>query len=185
MNQLSVVNTEDYLDEPVFEKEEKVPWELKKLKPLHHQICALLAQGMKNVEVAAMTGVTKEYICMLLRQPLIKQEVARKGEIAGVRLELMFDKSVDVIASAMENGNHSEKLKAARLHGELTRRIGRPDPFALGNNVPDDRLERLANRLEGLLDSKKGGLYDESGNPLEEAEVVRTRTYGGSGEESA
>ena len=185
MSQLVSVDASEYLDEPLFEKEEKASWELQKLKPLHHQICALLAQGMRNVDVAAMTGVTKEYITMLLRQPLIKQEVAKKAEIAGVRLELMFEKSVDVIANAMENGNHSEKLKAARLHGELTRRIGRPDPFALGNNVPDDRLERLANRLEGLLDSKKGGLYDEAGNPIEEAEVIRTRTYSGGSEAEA
>lgn len=178
MNQLAKV--EDYSDEPLQAREE-VQWELKKLKPKHMQICSLLAQGFKNVEVASLTGVTKEYITMLLRMPLIKQEVARMSEIAGTRLELMFEKSVDVISDAMSNGNHTEKLKAARLHGELTKRIGRPDPYAVGQNVPDDRLERLANRLEGLLDTKKGGLYDESGQPIfEEAEVVREWPNGGS-----
>lgn len=178
MNQLAQVNPEEYLDDPVRETQDRPEWVLKALKPNHLQICSLLAQGFKNVEVAAMTGVTKEYITMLLRQPLIKQEIARKAEVTGQRLELMFEKSVDVIADAMNNGNHVEKLKAARLHGELTKRIGRPDPMALNPNVSDDRLERLATRLEGLLDTKKGGLYDEKGNPIfEEGEIVRERTY--------
>lgn len=174
MNQLAQVNPEEYLDDPVAETQDRPEWVLKALKPNHLQICALLAQGFKNVEVAAMTGVTKEYITMLLRQPLIKQEIAKKAEVTGQRLELMFEKSVDVIADAMNNGNHVEKLKAARLHGELTKRIGRPDPMALNPNISDDRLERLANRLEGLLDTKKGGLYNEKGDPIfEEGEVVR------------
>lgn len=180
MNQLTIANADDYADEPIFEVEERAEWQLQKLKPVHRQICALLAQGMKNVEVAKMTGVTKEYITMLLRQPLIKQEIARMGEITGARLELLFEKTVDTIADAMDNGSYGDKLKAARLQLEATRRIGRPDPFALGQNVPDDRLEKLANRLEHLLDTKKGGLYDERGNPIEEAEVVRERSFSGS-----
>lgn len=174
MNQFVVAADDDF--EPFDAMPaEKYEWVLKKLKPVHMQICALLGQGLKNVEVAKLAGVTPEYICMLLRQPIIKNEVARIGEIAGTRLELMFDKSVDTIGHVMENGNNSEKLKAVRLHGELTKRIGRPDPFATGTNVPDDRLEKLATRLEGLLTTTKAGLYDEAGNPIfEEAEVIRT-----------
>lgn len=179
MNSLVPVDDiEDYLDEPIDGVEEKTPWVMKELKPKHLQICALLAQGMKNVEVAKLTGVTKEYVSMLLRQPLMKQEIARVCEVTGQRLELLFVKSVDVIADAMENGSHQDKLKAARLQLEATRRIGRPDPFALGANVPDDRLNKLAGRLEHLLDNTKAGLYDEAGNPIfEEAEVLRERTF--------
>jgi len=172
---------QQYEDEPTqVIPGETVAWELKKLKPMHLQDCALLAQGMKNIEVAALCGVTKEYVCMLLRQPLIKQEIARVAEITGARLELMFEKSVDVIADAMDKGTHSEKLKAARLHGELTKRIGRPDPYATSANVPDDRLEKLASRLEGLLTTTKSNLYDETGSPIfEEAEVIRTIPHSG------
>ena len=173
-----------YDDEPT-RADQEVPWELKQLKPKHLQICALLAQGMRNVDVAAMTGVTKEYVSMLLRQRLIQQEIARVSEIAGQRLELMFEKVVDVVGDTLENGNATEKLKAARLHGELTHRIGRPDPFAQGAMAPDDRLEKLANRLEHLLDTKKGNIYDEKGQPIEDAEVVRTRTYSSSLEAEA
>lgn len=167
---------ESYDDEPIRATQE-VKWELKQLKPKHLQICALLAQGMRNVDVAAMTGVTKEYVSMLLRQKIVQQEILRVSEIAGQRLELMFEKVVDVVGDTLENGNATEKLKAARLHGELTHRIGRPDPFAQGAQVSDDRLEKLANRLEHLLDSKKGNLYDEEGQPIEDATIIRTRTY--------
>ena len=76
MNQLAM-QEEDYSDEPTQAKGD-VEWQLQKLKPKHLQICSLLAQGFKNIEVAKLTGVTKEYITMLLRQPLIKQEISRK-----------------------------------------------------------------------------------------------------------
>lgn len=171
MNHLAV--NEDYSDEPILETEDRAEWVLQKLKPKHFQICALLAQGFKNIEVAAMCGVTKEYITMLLRQPLIKQEIAKKGEVIGQRFELLTEKSLDVMVDAMNNGNHQDKLRAVKLQLEVTKRIGRADPMALSQNVSDDRLEQLANRLEGLLDGKKGGLYDEKGNPIEEAEIVR------------
>lgn len=175
MNQLTLAHAEDYADEPLFDTEDKPQWELKKLKPVHLAICSLVAQGNKYVDVAKMTGVTKEYISMLMRQQIIKDEVVRKAELVGTRLELLFEKSVDTIADAMENGNHKEKLQAARLQLEATKRIGRPDPFAISANVPTDRLDNLAKRLEGLLDKTKGGLYDEAGNPIfEEAEIVRS-----------
>lgn len=179
MNQLVVPEQEDFEPYDAMPAE-KYEWVLKKLKPVHVQICALLGQGLKNTEVAMMTQVTPEYVSMLLRQPIIKQEVARISEIAGTRLELLFEKSVDTIAHVLENGNNSEKLKAVRIHGELTKRIGRPDPYATGTNVPDDRLEQLASRLEGLLTTTKAGLYDEAGNPIfEEAEIVWSGPYSG------
>lgn len=178
MNQLAAIDQEDF--DPTNATEEVTQWEMKKLKPKHLQICALLAQGFKNVEVAGMVGVTKEYVSMLLRQPLIKQEIARRGEVIGARFELMTEMTADAMADTLKNGAHADKMKAARLQLEVTKRIGRPDPYAQGNNVPDDRLEKLASRLEHLLDSTKGGLYDESGAPIyEDAEVVREWSDGG------
>lgn len=173
MNELARVDQFE-LGDPYDQTDEPKEWVLKKLKPNHLQICALLAQGMKNVEVAALCGVTKEYITMLLRQPLIKEEIAKRGEVLGQKFELLTEKTFDVMVDAMNNGNHQDKLKAARLQLEVTKRIGRPDPMAVNVNIGDDRLAQLANKLEHLLDSKKGGLYDEAGNPIfEEAEVIR------------
>jgi len=157
-------NSQEFED--VDELPERAEWVLKKLKPVHIQICSLLAQGFKNIEVAKLTNVTPEYITMLLRQPLIKDEIYRRGEFIGQRFELMTEKSCDVISEAMSNGNNTEKLKAARLQLEVTRRIGRPDPMAVVVNVGDDRLAKLAERLEGLLDEKRTNIYDQHGNPI-------------------
>ena len=132
-------------------------WELKSLKPKHLQICALLAQGMKNIEVASIVGVTKEYVSMLLRQPLIKQEILRISSVASVRLEAMFEKSVDIISDVMREGSHQDKLRAVRLHGELTKRIGRPDPMANTTQVSEDRLVVLAERLASLARGARNG----------------------------
>lgn len=163
------------LEEVVEQESSGDRWELKKLKPIHQQICSLLGQGFKNVDVAKMTGVTKEYITVLLRQPLIRAEVARMADIAGVRLEAMFEKSVDVIADAMDNGNHSEKLKAARLHGELTKRIGRGDG-GMGE-APDTmrRLELLAERLTALQATARNTALEAD---REKAEEVSFREVG-------
>lgn len=144
----------------------KPTWELKKLKPVHLQICALLAQGMKQVDVAKLTGVTKEYVWMLLQQPLIKDEMQRISSIAQVRLEGMYEKSVDVIAEVMDSGSHADKLKAVRIHGELTKRIGRPDPMANTNAVDPNRLAQLSERLVGLLEGKQNvheGKFSKAG----------------------
>ncbi len=180
MNQLTLPENEDFEPYDAMPAE-KYEWVLKKLKPVHMQICALLAQGMKSVDAARISQVTPEYISMLLRQPIIKQEIARIGEITGARLELLFEKSVDVMADAMQNGNHSEKLKAARLQLEATKRIGRPDPYANSPNVPDDRLERLSERLIGLLHRQRD-TYNEAGQIIEEATIVRERSYNRQGE---
>lgn len=169
MNQL--VQLDETEDDPIRTTEDKPAWQLKKLKPVHRQICALIAQGFKNTEVAAMTGVTKEYITMLLRQTLIKEHIAQVCEVVGVRMEILFEKSVDVISEAMTNGNHTEKLKAARLQLEATKRIGRPDPGAGLTPGDTDRLERLAERMLALQSQVRvGRIFNESGQEIQDAE---------------
>lgn len=152
--------------------EDQLAWTLRKLSPRHKQICALLAQGFKNIEIATVMGVTKEYVSMLLRQLLIQEEIARVCEIAETRLDAMFVQTVDVISDGMSNGNITEKLKAARLQLEATKRIGHgsgiPSPVEGG----EDRLEKLANRLTQLLAQKKESANEThlKGQIIEEAE---------------
>mgnify|MGYP000855204801 CR=1 FL=1 len=147
------------------EDEDNIPatkeaWVMKKLKPVHLQICALLAQGMKNVEVASATSVTPEYVSMLMRQPLIQEEVMRISQIAGVRLEAMFHQSVEVIGEVLRTGTNGEKLKAVRVHGELTKRIGRADVSSKGNEIDDNRLVALSERLLGLMAGSKQNVIE-------------------------
>lgn len=155
--------TTDMIESEEFQDDSEISaggWELKKLNPKHLQICALLAQGLKNIEVAAAVGVTPQYIPMLMQQPLIRAEVQRISSIASTRLEAMFEKSVDVLGDVLRDGNNTEKLKAIRVHGELTKRIGRPDPMAKTNEVDSDRLVQLSERLVGLLEGSRKNVLE-------------------------
>jgi hypothetical protein len=122
-------------------------WEMKKLSPKHQQVAALVAQGMKFVDIAALVDYTPQYITMLVAQPLMREYIAEKCAIAGTRLEALFAQSVEVIADTMKNGSEGGKLKAVRLQLEATKRIGRPDPNSGLGSSNVDRLEQLAERL--------------------------------------
>ena len=147
-------------------------WELKELKPMHKTVASLFAQGKKNVEIAAICDCTPQYVGMLLRQPLVKAYISEMCEVVGTRLEALFAQSVEVISDAMTNGTTNEKLKAARLQLEATKRIGRVDPNVSGTGANVDRLERLAERLISLqARARNGGTFNEDGTPVEEAEL--------------
>ncbi len=147
--------------------EEGQPWQLTKLKPLHKQVASLVAQGMKNVDIAKLCDITPEYVSMLLAQPLVKEYLQEMCEVAGVRMEALFEKSVEVVADIMQNGSDGNKLKAARLQLEATKRIGRPDPNAGLERGNVDRLERLADRLVALQSGiRQGRAFNESGQEI-------------------
>lgn len=136
---------------------EKDKWIMKKLNPMHLQVCALLAQGMKQVDVAKICEITPVYVSMLFRQPLIQQEIARISAAAQVRLEASYSLGVDTVIDMMKTGGPQDKLRAVRLMGELTKRIGKPDPLARSNEVNDERLADMARRLESLAQGARRG----------------------------
>lgn len=133
-------------------------WELRKLKPVHKQIASLIAQGMMNKDVAPICNVTKEYVSMLLRQPLVQEYIAEMSRIADTRLEAMTTKSVDTIGDILQNGTEKGRLQAARMQLEATRRIGRPDPAARPGGDGAERLESLAARLIALQSGVRNNL---------------------------
>jgi hypothetical protein len=146
---------------------EQPKWEMKKLSPKHQQVGALVAQGMKYVEIGALVGYTPQYITMLMNQPLMRSYIAEKCAVAGTRLEALFDKSVEVIAETMEKGSESGKLKAARLQLEATKRIGRPDPNAGLDGTNVDRLVTLAERLVALQSNvRQGRVFTPEGQEI-------------------
>lgn len=134
-------------------------WQLKELSPKHKQIAALLAQGTSREVIASFVKCTPEYVTFLGRQPLFVQYIKEMSALVNVRLEAMFEKSVDVISEAMDTGNIDEKLKGAKLQMEATGRIGRyqsePPPTGGG-----DRLEALAERLVSLLHNQRRRIVD-------------------------
>lgn len=152
------------LSEEDFELPEEVQdskWELQKLSPKHKQVASLFAQGLKLVEIAPLVGYTPEYISLLMRQPRMKEYISEMCDAVGVRMEALFEKSVEVIADTLQNGSEGGKLKAARLQLEATKRIGRPDPSAGLERGSVDRLERLADRLLLLQSNvREGRVFD-------------------------
>lgn len=129
------------------DEEENVGWQMKELKPKHKQVCAMLAQGIDRRTISNVVGVTPEYITMLSKQPLMKEYIAEMCQAAGLQLDAMFVQSVEVISEVMANGSPKERVAAARLQMEATKRIGS------GSSIPkeiidtNDRLARLAERL--------------------------------------
>lgn len=145
-------------------------WQLQKLTPRHKQVAALVAQGMQYVKIASIVEMTPEYVSMLMRQPLMKAQVAELSEIAGTKIEALFEKSVDVIAEVLTTGSASDKLKAARLQMEATHRVGRPDPSARIVEDSVGRLETLAQRLLGLQSQvRQGRTFNEDGQEITDA----------------
>lgn len=122
-------------------------WHLQELKPKHRQIASLLAQGMPRDTIASIIGITPEYVTMLMRQPEMQAAVREMSEVANLQLEAMFTKSVTAIGEVLENGNASDKVKAARLQMEATKRVG--SGSGLVQEVVDSnaRLTKLAERL--------------------------------------
>lgn len=145
-------------------------WQLKKLTERHRSVCALLAQGLPQGTVATMCGITPTYVGMLLRQPLCMAYIKDLSTVAGVQLESLFPKAVEVVAEVMQTGNATEKMKAVRLHGELTKRLG-SGGLPPQDNPAADRLDRLADRLTTLLAQGKQRSI-ENAEAIEEGEFT-------------
>lgn len=160
---------EDALPEP------GAKWELKKLSQKHKDICSLIAQGIGRQQIATLCGITPEYVTMLMRQPLCMAHIKEMSEFAGIQLEAMFGKTVEVIAKTLDSGAPKEQIAAARLQLEVTKRIGRPDVSANNSAMgADERLLSLAERLTGLLVSAK----QESGQVIEDVEFFEVPQEG-------
>ena len=102
-------------------------FQLKKLAPKHKQIAALLAQGAPRQDIAQILKVTPEYVSMLSKDPLMVAYMQEMSEFANVRMEAMFEKTANIISEVMDSGSHKDKLAAARLQLEATKRLGKQE----------------------------------------------------------
>lgn len=125
-------------------------WELKELRPMHRQVAALVAQGMKYREVAAMVNIHPAYVTTLMAQPLIQEYVKSLCGVAESRIEALFPKSVEVIAEIMDKGSEKGKLAAVKLQLDATKRLGSKRREEGSTEDAEARLERLAEKLIGL-----------------------------------
>lgn len=145
------------------------PWELKQLSPKHRQVVALLAQGVARDTIAELCEFTPEYITWLHRQPVCQAYLKELMQYADARLIALTERSVDAIAETLNIGSEDGRLKAARLQLEAVGRIGR---FRAGDEEAPGRgeLELLAERLVGLLKTKRGEVYESTSVRTEQSE---------------
>lgn len=132
----------------VQEQESPGKWEMKKLTPMHEQLCSMLAQGIDRQTIAKVLDITPEYVSMLAKQPLVQAYIKEMCQFASLQLEAQFVEGVKVIGDVMANGADKERLQAVRLNAELTHRIGS------GSGIPPEIIntnERLANLASRLL----------------------------------
>jgi hypothetical protein len=152
--------------------EEQPKWQLKKLKPIHKQIAALLAQGKKQVDVARLCQVHVVYVSMLSRQPLVQNYIYDMVAAAGMQLEASFPLVVEVIQETLKDGSEAGKLKAARLHLEATKRIGRNELTLRPTEDAVAALENLAGRLMALQtraeNQRSGSTFTQDGEPVQD-----------------
>lgn len=149
-----------------------IPWEMKELKPKHKQICSMLAQGIPRSTIASVIDCTPEYISMLSAQPKMQDYMKEMCQAASLQLEGMFVQSVEVIGEVMRDGNHADKVKAARLQLEATKRVGAGSVVQSEVIDADVRLATLAARLLALKSPNPtiitleniNGTYQEAGS---------------------
>lgn len=133
--------------------------QLQELSAAHRGVASLLAQGADRHIAGAAFGFSPEYVTWLGGDPLFQQHVREMNKLVATRLELLYGKSVDVIAETMQSGGAEEKLKAARLQLEATGRVGNSRRTDTGEVSPDF-LEELSQNLVQLLHKRKGVTYD-------------------------
>lgn len=134
--------------------------QLRELSPKHRGVAALLAQGTPRHVAAAAFDYTDEYVTWLGGDPLFQQHVREMNKLVDARLELLYEKSVDVIADQMVNGSGEDKLKAARLQLEATSRVGNNRRDAGAGEQAPDYLEILSQRLVKLLRQQRERTFE-------------------------
>lgn len=141
--------------------------QLKELSPMHMQVMALLAQGVPRQNIAKICEITPEYVTWLTRDPLCVEYLKKMSEFTQIRMEALFESSVDAIADTLQVGSEDSKLKAAKLQLEATGRIGRSDRIIADPGQPG-RLEVLAERLVGLLHQQRRRVLDGQATEVSE-----------------
>lgn len=145
---------------------------LHELNEKHHQVAALIAQGLTPTEISSMVSYTKGYITWLTRDPLFSAYMDEMVAFSQKQVEVMFCGSVAAIGGGLHSGDADISLKAARLQLEVTGRIGKNER----PSVSTDSLERLTNLAERLLTLQTKVRSGE----LIEGELIPSRSETGS-----
>lgn len=147
--------------------------QLQKLSPKHKQVASLMVQGVGRETIGEICEFAPEYITWLSRQPVMVAYLKELAGYAEAQLIAMTGKSVAAIGEVLESGSDENRLRAARLQFEATDRIGRYRDTG-DHNLAEDRLERLAGRLVGLLETQRGRVLQGSSTTVIEGDLNET-----------
>lgn len=92
-----------------------------KWSPMHEHICSLHVCGWKNPNIAAETGLSEQYVSIILNDPRgkitidkLRARVADSIDDVQARLHLLANEAVDEIADELRSsGNEQLRQKAA------------------------------------------------------------------------
>ena len=134
---------------------------LSKLSEVHQQVAALMAQGVRRADIAAVVKLTPEYLNSLTHDPLFKAYMDEMVEFSQRQIEAMFCGTVNAIGDGLMSEDSDTALKAARLQLEVTNRIGRGERTSPTTEDSINRLAKLAERLANLNTTRHTGEFLE------------------------
>lgn len=135
---------------------------LQKLNGQHKHVAALLAQGVDRTSIAQAVGFTPEYVSWLTGDPLFRDHMREIANFCDAQLESQYGNVVQVITEGLRPEQKMEdRLKSARLHLEVTKRLGTGTGPAGASESSIERLNSLAERLLSLQSNvRKGDTFD-------------------------
>ena len=138
-------------DHPLVELE----GDFSELTPRQKMALTYLAMGKKNTWISKKLAMGDGAVHSLTCRADAKLFVSELTQGAHLQMEALYVKSVEAVRETLEKGKYPDKIKAARLQMEATKRIGSmtsPIGPIVDTNL---RLTKLAERLLMLNDNSK------------------------------
>jgi len=99
---------------------------VKEMNERHHEIARMVLLGYKNVEIAELLNITKEFVCAVRNAPPVKEQVAI---LAGARdastvdvakqIQAILPECVKYLSETIENPEISSNLRSRNAFGLL------------------------------------------------------------------
>ena len=135
----------------------KLEGDYSSLTPTEKLALVHLASGRTKKYITTKLRLSQEKLNKLMLRDDSRQFVAELTHGAHLQMEALYVKSVDAVRETLEKGAYPDKIKAARLQMESTRRIGAMTAPSQGVVDVEARLVDLAHKLVDLNRQSKSG----------------------------
>jgi predicted transcriptional regulator len=118
------------------------PWEPERIRPIHQQIVALAACGLKNKEIAEKLGVSESHVSVILNHPEtqdLKNQLTTDYVVAltrntRTRIEAAANEAIDKVVALMRHGK-SEQVQQRSAFDILDRAGFKPREVHVNTNI--------------------------------------------------